>query len=125
MNGLSDGSAVELDLDGVGGDTLGGTLRQLRLRARLTQEPLAERAGLSVRTINGLENGRIEQRRGSSVRCLAEAPRPEDGERRTFTTLAKHASLTSRLMNPRPGASAQGLVGSRWHMVCRRCLAER
>ena len=114
MSGLSEGSAIELDR---GGNDFGETLRQLRLRARLTQESLAERAGLSVRTISGLENGRIEQPRDSSVRCLAEALQLAEGERRTFITLARHAYWTSRLTS----APARCLAGDRPGTMCCRC----
>jgi transcriptional regulator with XRE-family HTH domain/tetratricopeptide (TPR) repeat protein len=50
----------------------GRRLRQLRLDARLTQEELAERSGLSVRTIRNLEAGRGSPRRWS-LRALAGA----------------------------------------------------
>jgi transcriptional regulator with XRE-family HTH domain len=121
MNGLSDGSAVELDRRG---NNFGETLRQLRLRARLTQESLAERAGLSVRTISGLENGRIDQPRDSSVRCLAEALQLDEGERRAFTTLARGAYWTSRLTTARSAAPAQCFAGSGLRTPCCHCLIE-
>ena len=82
----------------------GASLRQHRLRSRLTQETLAERAGLSVRTIRGMESGRVVQPRDSSVRCLADALRLEDGERATFTALARHAYWTARLAAMRADA---------------------
>jgi polar amino acid transport system substrate-binding protein len=55
------------------GETLAGLLRGLRERALLTQEELAERSGLSVRTIRGLERGDIRRPRSASVRQLADA----------------------------------------------------
>ncbi|MFE4173064.1 helix-turn-helix domain-containing protein [Streptomyces sp. NPDC056909] len=51
----------------------GDVLRRLRVRARLTQEQLAERSGVSVRTIRGLETGRRSNPRMTTVRELAEA----------------------------------------------------
>ncbi|HTI27399.1 MAG TPA: helix-turn-helix domain-containing protein [Kutzneria sp.] len=48
-------------------------LRRFRLRARLTQEELAERSGLSVRTIRGLESGRQRNPQLGSLRQLAGA----------------------------------------------------
>ncbi|GAB2897876.1 helix-turn-helix domain-containing protein [Microbulbifer echini] len=39
-------------------ETLGSRLREYRLRINLTQEDMAERAGLSTSTIKGLEAGR-------------------------------------------------------------------
>jgi tetratricopeptide (TPR) repeat protein/transcriptional regulator with XRE-family HTH domain len=46
----------------------GPQLRRDRIAAGLTQEQLAERAGLSVRTIRDLEHNRSRQPRGSTVR---------------------------------------------------------
>ncbi|WP_410676807.1 helix-turn-helix domain-containing protein [Amycolatopsis sp. cmx-4-68] len=54
-------------------DELGGSLRRLRCRAGLTQEVLAERSGVSVRTIQGLETGTRRNPRRSSLRQIAEA----------------------------------------------------
>ena len=45
-------------------------LREIRLRALLTQEDLAERSGVAAVTINRLENGHTEARI-STVRKLA------------------------------------------------------
>jgi tetratricopeptide (TPR) repeat protein/transcriptional regulator with XRE-family HTH domain len=51
----------------------GRLLRSHRLGALLTQERLAERAGVSQRTVRELERGRVRQPRGDSVRLLADA----------------------------------------------------
>ncbi|MFF8023209.1 helix-turn-helix domain-containing protein [Streptomyces sp. NPDC007896] len=51
----------------------GDVLRRLRVQARLTQEELAERSGVSVRTIRGLETGRRSNPRMTTVRELATA----------------------------------------------------
>ncbi len=48
-------------------------LLDLRVQAGLSQEELADRAGLSVRTIRELEAGRVARPRKDSVRLLAEA----------------------------------------------------
>ncbi|MFI9380744.1 ATP-binding protein [Kutzneria sp. NPDC052558] len=48
-------------------------VRRYRLRAGLTQEKLAERSGLSVRTIRGLESGRQRNPQLGSLRQLAAA----------------------------------------------------
>ena len=53
--------------------SFGGSLRAHRERALLSQEQLAERAGLSARTIRELEAGRVRRPRGTSVRLLAQA----------------------------------------------------
>ena len=57
-------------------------LRQYRMSAGLTQEALAERAGLGVRTVQGLEGGESRPRRGT-LRRLAEGLelRPDEAAR--------------------------------------------
>ncbi|WP_326636924.1 tetratricopeptide repeat protein [Nonomuraea fuscirosea] len=52
---------------------LGASLRAWRERALLTQEQLAARAGLNVRTVRRLETGELRRPRSASVRLLAEA----------------------------------------------------
>jgi pimeloyl-ACP methyl ester carboxylesterase/DNA-binding XRE family transcriptional regulator len=71
-----------------GNQTFGTALRGFRRRARLTQEELAERAGVSVRTIRSLEGDRWSTPRFSSVRALAQALDLEAGERQRFERLA-------------------------------------
>src|SRR5919205_2243431 len=51
----------------------GEVLRQLRLEAGLTQEELAERAGLSTRGLSDLERGLRRTPRLGTVRLLADA----------------------------------------------------
>src|SRR5262249_29428330 len=55
-------------------------LRTHRLTARLTQETLGERAGLSPRSVQDLEAGRVQPRRFTAER-LAEALRLSDVDR--------------------------------------------
>ncbi|MFB6908376.1 helix-turn-helix domain-containing protein [Streptomyces bacillaris] len=54
-------------------DELGPVLRRLRHRAGLTQEQLAERSTVSVRTIRRLETGRSADHRLTTVNLLADA----------------------------------------------------
>ena len=63
-------------------------MRGFRWQAHLTQEELAERAGVSVRTIRNLESGRLKTPRLSSVRALAEGLGLVAEERRRFDLLA-------------------------------------
>jgi len=61
---------------GVGGiqdGAYGDWLRRCRLAAGLSQEQLAERAGLSVRTISDIERGHTSRPRSSSVSLIAGA----------------------------------------------------
>ncbi len=53
-------------------DTFGVRLRALRLLAGLSQEDLAERSGVSVRTISNLERGQTQKPYRSTYRCLAD-----------------------------------------------------
>ncbi len=56
-----------------GGQAFGDLLRERRVTARLSQEQLAERAGLGVRTIRELERGRVRRPHRESVVLLATA----------------------------------------------------
>jgi tetratricopeptide (TPR) repeat protein/transcriptional regulator with XRE-family HTH domain len=51
----------------------GGLLRELRVAARLTQEDLAEAAGLSPRTVSDLERGVSRRAHKDTARLLADA----------------------------------------------------
>jgi tetratricopeptide (TPR) repeat protein/DNA-binding XRE family transcriptional regulator len=53
------------------GEALAELMRRLRLRAGLTQEELAEKSDISVRTIRGIETGRRPNPRLVSVRQIA------------------------------------------------------
>jgi tetratricopeptide (TPR) repeat protein len=70
----------------------GVLLRSLRERALVSQEELAARAGLSVRAIGKLEQGRVAQPRGESVRLLADALGLVGPERRRFEDAARPLS---------------------------------
>ena len=54
-------------------DETGSVVRRLRLRAGLTQEGLADRSGVSVRTIRGLETGHRRNPQLASLVQLADA----------------------------------------------------
>ena len=51
---------------------IGAQLRRARERALLTQEELADRAGLAIPTISRIENGRVEPH-FRTIRKLAKA----------------------------------------------------
>ncbi|MEO3876783.1 helix-turn-helix domain-containing protein [Nonomuraea sp. B12E4] len=64
-------------------------LRMLREQALLTQEELAQRSGLSVGTVRGLESGRIRRPRIGSVRMLATALALPEPDRTALIRLAR------------------------------------
>lgn len=64
--------------------SFGGLLRAFRLRARLTQERLAELAGVSVRSIRNFESGRITAPRESTRIALADGLELNGDERRSL-----------------------------------------
>jgi transcriptional regulator with XRE-family HTH domain len=68
---------------------LAGLLRQLRKRMGLTQEELAERASLSVRSVSDMERGITLTARRESVRLLADALGLAGPERERFEAVAR------------------------------------
>ena len=84
----------------------GELLRTLRERALVSQEELAARAGLSVRAIGNLEQGRVAQPRGESVRLLADALGLVGPERQRFEDAGRP------LPDGLPGASTGSWPGS-------------
>jgi transcriptional regulator with XRE-family HTH domain len=76
----------------------GALLRRLRLAAGLTQEALAERAGLSAKAVSELERDPARTPRLDSVTLLADALGLDEAGRADF--LAARAPTPPR---PRPG----------------------
>ncbi|MFG1948549.1 ATP-binding protein [Nonomuraea sp. NPDC048826] len=70
--------------DPCAGPSLGTLLRRWRLRALLTQERLAERAGLNVRTVRRMEGDRLSRPRAASILLLADALGLDGAERATL-----------------------------------------
>jgi DNA-binding SARP family transcriptional activator/DNA-binding XRE family transcriptional regulator/tetratricopeptide (TPR) repeat protein len=67
-----DGPLWERHNGAVGADRpITGLLRESRVRAGLTQDELAARAGVSVRTVRALENGAVARPQAASLRRLA------------------------------------------------------
>ena len=66
-----------------------GLLRQLRIEAGLTQEELAEAAGVSVRSVRDLERGRVATPQKETVRLLADALALIGPARAGFETAAR------------------------------------
>jgi predicted ATPase/transcriptional regulator with XRE-family HTH domain len=64
-------------------------LRRHRLRVKLTQEELAARAGVGVRTVRDLERGRASRPQRTTVELLATALQLTDDERDAFLAAAR------------------------------------
>jgi transcriptional regulator with XRE-family HTH domain len=78
-------------------------LRKLRAEAGLTQEELAEAAGLSPRAISDLERGVVTIPHKDTVRLLADALRLTGAARAEFETVARGGAARGR---PRTGGMA-------------------
>lgn len=78
--------------------SFGTMLRRRRLAATLTQEELADRAGVSSRGISDLERGVRQWPRPETARLLADVLAPEDPERTAFLAAAldPHALSANR-----------------------------
>jgi tetratricopeptide (TPR) repeat protein/transcriptional regulator with XRE-family HTH domain len=76
----------------VAGD-FAGTLRELRKRARFTQQELADAAGVSLRTVSDLERSVAATPQRETVRLLGDALRLIGAERARFETAARGRPL--------------------------------
>ncbi len=84
--------------------TLGASLKKLRLAAGITQEELAERAGISARTVSDVERGLRTVVHRDTARRLATALELGDEQRREFDAVARGRSAI-----PLPAASTGDL----------------
>jgi transcriptional regulator with XRE-family HTH domain len=69
--------------------SLAGRLLTARYAAGITQEELSSMSGVSVRTISGLETGRVVSPRQATIRSLALALRIDLAETRSLNLLAR------------------------------------
>ncbi|MGW1293178.1 helix-turn-helix domain-containing protein [Streptomyces sp. NPDC002533] len=83
-------------------DRLGILVRRLRTRAGLTQEQMAERSGVSVRTIRRLETGKAADHRLGTVNLLADALDLGAEERRQLTAVLSPAPASTPVPAPAP-----------------------
>src|SRR5258708_29532533 len=70
-------------------ESFGALLRGYRGKCGLTQEELAERAGLHAQEISQLERGVVRRPRSTTVEFLAEALKLDGQERETFIAAAR------------------------------------
>jgi tetratricopeptide (TPR) repeat protein/transcriptional regulator with XRE-family HTH domain len=87
---------------------LAGVLRELRTRARLTQQELADAAGLSLRTVSDLERGVATTPQKETVRLLADALHLLGPERAQFETAGRGRPLAS-VSQPAAAAAIRSL----------------
>ena len=85
--------------------SLAELLRQLRTAAGLTQEELAEAAGLSPRSISDLERGINRTARKETTRLLANALRLQGSSRAAFEATARGRGTAAQSLETVPGAS--------------------
>src|ERR671938_2202763 len=73
-------------------ESFGERLRRYREGASLSQEELAERAGLTAMAISALERGERRRPYPNTVRALADALGLEDWEKAEFVAAVPHRS---------------------------------
>ena len=91
-----------------------GLLRQLRAAARLTQEELAEAAGLSPRTVSDLERGVNRTAHKETAGLLADALRLAGPVRGLFVAAARGRASAAQVLAARaeaPTALAAAVIG--------------
>ncbi len=76
---------------GLGSELFAAQLRRYRVAAGLTQDGLAERAGVSVRSVGDLERGAGHRPRKDTARLLAEALGLPPEDREAFVAAARQA----------------------------------
>lgn len=89
-----------------GTDSFGAALRRLRVAAGLTQERLAERAGVSAAGVAALEAGRRTAPRLHTVGLLCDALGVDAAQRAALIELATSGAAASRSTNPNAGPAA-------------------
>jgi tetratricopeptide (TPR) repeat protein/transcriptional regulator with XRE-family HTH domain len=87
----------------------GGVLRQCRVRAGMTQEELAEAAGISARSVSDVERGVHVTARRDTARLLAHALGLTGSLREEFEAIAR-ARASQGLLSPQTGAESSTAV---------------
>lgn len=81
------------------GSGFAGLLRQLRVQVRLTQEELAQAAGISTRAVSDLERGINRTAHKDTARLLAGALRLSGPSRERFVAVARGRAQASEVLN--------------------------
>ncbi len=89
-----------------------GLLRQLRMKAGLSQEELAEAAGVGVRTVSDLERGVALTARKDTARLLADALNLTGADRASFEAVARGRAVTGVASALGGGAAETGGVAA-------------
>jgi transcriptional regulator with XRE-family HTH domain len=99
--------------------SFGGLLRQLRGEARLTQEELAEAAGVSPRSVSDLERGINRTARKDTAELLAGALGLAGPVRELFVAAARGRGPAEDVLAAREGRTpGAGHKGARWGRRC-------
>ena len=88
-------------------------LRQLRTEARLTQEELAEAAGLSPRSVSDLERGINRTARKDSAQLLANALQLSEDVRVVFIAAARGRAPAAEVLAARRAAAVPSAAATR------------
>ncbi|WP_433168319.1 ATP-binding protein [Kribbella sp. CA-247076] len=112
--------------DDTQGAGFGGLLRRHRREAGLSQEGLAELAGLSVDAIAALERGRRRAPRAHTLRLLADALRLGTTDRAQLTAAARRDTESPQPQLRRPPAPPNELIGRTTELTAtKRLLGQR
>src|SRR5258705_4405363 len=90
-----------------------GLLRQFRTEARLTQEELAEAAGLSPRSVSDLERGVNRTARKDTAVLLADALSLAGGVRALFVAGARGRAPAAEVLAARRDTATGGAAAAR------------
>jgi tetratricopeptide (TPR) repeat protein/transcriptional regulator with XRE-family HTH domain len=91
---------------GDAGLSFAGLLRQLRVQARLTQEELAEAAGISTRAVSDLERGVNQTAQKETARLLAGALGLDGRAAEVFVAAARGRAPAEDVLAAQPGTDA-------------------
>jgi predicted ATPase/DNA-binding XRE family transcriptional regulator len=91
--------------------SFGALLHRYRVTAGLTQEELAERAGLSVRNLRALERGAPQRPQRATIELLAAALTVPFAERAAFVAAARGRSATCPEPAPPPAGTVPPFAG--------------